>query len=232
MTDTALPQTPEITSLHDVPEPSLGTPSRMWVLAGIGAAMASIAGIVGSSMAGAVYDAELAGDAAGITDRMTGEIPQMLVFHSASAIAALLLVVFAAGLRRFLRERTPLDHLAPQLASTGLLLVSVVLLTGTALSTEFIFGLLDPALLVPETAVFYGHWIGTVPWFWAGAGLAALAVGVAGRRYGAVSGWLTWVSLVLGAVTTLLAVSPLQYMAGMTGPLWLLIVTFALLRER
>ena len=211
---------------------SANAPGRGWVLTGIGAAVASAAGIAASMMSGAVYEPDLAGDAVGIVERMSEQIAPMVLFHVASSVGALLLVVFAAGLRRFLRERTPTDHLAPQVASSGLLLVSVVLLIGTALNTEFIFGLFDTSLLVPETAVFYGHWIGTVPWYWAGAGLAALAVGVAGRRYGAVSGWLTWVSLILGALTALLAVSPLQYMAGMTGPLWLLIVTIALLRER
>jgi hypothetical protein len=230
MTDTAVHET---TTAPEAPEPTFEAPRRRgWVVAGIGAAVASIAGIASSMMSGAVYEPSLAGDAAGIVEKMSEQVVPMVVFHVASAIAALLLVVFAAGLRRFLIERTPLDHLAPQVASTGLLLVSVALLMGTALNTEFIFGLFDTSLLVPETAVFYGHWIGTVPWYWAGAGLAALAVGVAGRRYGAVSGWLTWVSLVLGAITTMLAVSPLQYMAGMTGPLWLLIVTIALLRER
>lgn len=230
MTDTAVPQT---TTAPDSLEPTFETPRRRgWVFAGIGAAVASVAGIGSSMMSGAVYEPSLAGDAVGIVEKMSEQVVPMVVFHTASATAALLLVVFAAGLRRFLVERTPVDHLAPQVASTGLVLVSVALLMGTALNTEFIFGLFDTSLLVPETAVFYGHWIGTVPWYWAGAGLAALAVGVAGRRYGAVSGWLTWVSLILGALTALLAVSPLQYMAGMTGPLWLLIVTIALLRER
>lgn len=52
------------------------------------------------------------------------------------------------------------------------------------------------------------------------------------HRRRAVSGWLTWVSLVLGVLTTLFAISPLQYMSGTTGPLWLLTATVALLRER
>lgn len=229
MTSTA---SPELTNVAQAPtQAPEAVRSRAWVLAGVGAGVASIVSIAASMMSGAVYEVELAGDALGITERLAEQTVPILVFHTSAAAAALLLVVFAAGLRRFLWERTPIDHLAPQVASSGLLLVSVVLLMGTALNTEFIFGIQDPELLVPETAVFFGHWIGTVPWFWAGAGLAALAVGVAGRRYGAVSGWLTWVSLILGAITTLIAVSPLQYMAGMTGPLWLAIVSVALLRE-
>jgi hypothetical protein len=41
------------------------------------------------------------------------------------------------------------------------------------LTTEFVFGVNDSDLVVPATAVFFGHWIGTVPWLWVGAGVAA-----------------------------------------------------------
>ncbi len=212
------------------------TPSRAaggngWVHAGLGAGLAGIAAVVASSMANAVYDPDLAGDAAGLTEKLAEQTGALLLFHVAAMAAALLVVVFAAGLRRHLAQRMPEGSLSPQVAGAGLLLVSVALLMGSALDTEFVFGLQEPQLLVPETAVFYGHWVATVPWVWAGAGLAALAVAHAGRRFGAVAGWLTWVSLVLGGLTTLLAVSPLQYMAGMTGPLWLTITAIALLRK-
>lgn len=211
--------------------PSRTAEGRGWVYAGIGAGVAGVAAILGSTFANAVYDPDLAGDAAGITEKMSDQIAPLLVFHTGAMVSALLVVVFGAGLRRHLARRMPEGSLAPQVASTGLMLLAVALLMGSALDTEFIFGLMDTDLLVPETAVFYGHWVATVPWVWAGAGLAALAVGQAGRSHQAVPGWLTWVSLVLGALTTLLAVSPLQYMAGMTGPLWLLIVAFGLLRK-
>jgi hypothetical protein len=201
------------------------------VYAGVGAGIAGITAILGSSFANAVYDPDLAGDAGGLTEKMSEQLAPLLVFHVGAVLAALLLVVFAAGLRRHLARRLPEGSLAPQVASTGLVLVSVALLMGSALNTEFIFGLMDTDLLVPETAVLYGHWVATVPWVWGGAGLAALAVGQAGRSRQAVPRWLTWVSLVLGGLTTLLAISPLQYMAGMTGPLWLLIVAVGLLRK-
>ena len=60
--------------------------------------------------------------------------------------------------------------LLPQVAASGLLLVSVAQLMGTALTTEFVFGLQDSDDIGAEAAVFFGHWIGTVPWLWAGAG--------------------------------------------------------------
>ncbi len=227
MTSTTTPATYTSTSAP----PSLTTEGRGWVYAGIGAGFAGIAAIVGSSFSNAVYDRDLAGDAAAITEKMAEQTTALLVFHVGAMVAALLVVVFGAGLRRYLARRLPEGSLAPQVAATGLVLVSVALLMGSALNTEFIFGVQDADLLVPETAVLYGHWVGTVPWVWAGAGLAALAVGQAGRTHQAVPRWLMWVSLVLGGLTTLLAISPLQYMAGMTGPLWLLIVAFGLLRK-
>src|SRR5687767_7802185 len=203
-----------------------------WVFAGIGAAVAAVVSTVGSGMTNAVYDQTIAGDAAAITEKLADQSTSILVFHTAAMVSCLLLVVFAAGLRRRLVRSTPEDSLLPQVAASGLGLVSVALLLGSALTTEFVFGLQDPELLVPETVVFFGHWINTVPWVWAGAGLAALAVGLAGRSHSAFPAWLTWVSLVLGGLTTLVAISPLQYMAGATGPLWLLIVAVGLLRRR
>jgi ABC-type multidrug transport system permease subunit len=93
---------------------------------------------------------------------------------------------------------------------------------GTGLDTEFIFG--APAEeTVAESAVFFGHWIGTIPWLWLGAGIAALAVAVAALRHAAAPRWLGWVSLVLGGLATLFGLSPLQYMAGFVGPVWLVV---------
>lgn len=227
MTSTTTPASYATTSRA----PSRSAEGRGWVYAGVGAGVTGIAAILGSSFANAVYDPDLAGDAAGLTAKMSEQLAPLLVFHVGATVSALLLVVFAAGLRRHLAQRLPEGSLSPQVASTGLVLVSVALLIGSALDTEFIFGLMDTDLLVPETAVLYGHWVATVPWVWAGAGLAALAVGQSGRSHQAVPRWLTWVSLVLGGLTTLLAISPLQYMAGMTGPLWLLILAIGLLRK-
>ncbi|MEU4603780.1 hypothetical protein AB0F43_12435 [Kribbella sp. NPDC023972] len=202
-----------------------------WVVAGIGAGVAGIATIVGSSLANAVYDEKLAGNAAGIIDKLATQTVPILVMHTAAMLSAVLLLVFAAGLRRRLVSVTPEGSLLPQVAASGLMLVSVALLMGSALTTEFVFGVQDPDLLVPETAVFFGHWIGTVPWLWVGAGVAALALGIAGRKFKAVAPWLAWVSLVLGGLTVVLGISPVQYMAGMTGPLWLTIAAIALLKQ-
>lgn len=205
---------------------------RGWIHAGLVAGVASIVSIVASMTADAAYDEKVAGDAAGITAKLADQTGQILVMHTAAMVSAVLILVFAAGLRRRLTATTPDGSLLPQVAFSGLMLVSVAQLMGTALTTEFVFGVQDPELIVPETAAFFGHWIGTVPWLWVGAGVAALALGIAGRSFGSVTRWLTWTSLVLGALTTLFGISPLQYMAGMVGPLWLTIAAFGLLKQQ
>lgn len=208
------------------------TRSRRWAATGLAAGLAGVVSLVGSSLSGAVYEEEISGDAAAITDRLADMLPQVLVFHTATMVAALLLVVFAAGLRRELGHRLHADSLLPQVASGGLMLVSVALLMGSALTTEFAFAVSDPELIVPETAAVFGHWIGTVPWLWGGAGLTALAVGVAVLRHDAGARWLGWTSVALGGLTTLFAISPLQYVAGMIGPLWVMVASVAFLTAR
>ena len=202
-----------------------------WAWAGVGAGLAGITCIVGSSMAGAVYDDDVAGNAPAIMDRLAEQTGAIMLMHTGAMVSAVLLLVFAAGLRRRLAAATPAGSLLPQVALSGLLLVSVAQLMGSALTTEFVFGVKQPETLVPEAAAFFGHWIGTVPWLWVGAGVAALALGLAGRSFGVVAPWLVWTSLVLGGLTTLLGISPLQYMAGITGPLWLTIAAVGLLRR-
>lgn len=211
--------------------PRSGPRGRGWVLAGIGAGVLGIAGAITSGMVDAAYDPELSGDAEAITERLSEQVPQVLAFHTATMLSCVLLVVFAAGLHRQLVRRTAADSLLPGIAVAGLGLTAVAQLLGAGLTTEFAFGLAeDPGLLVPETAVFFNHWIGTIPWLWGGAGLTGLAVAGAALRQGAYARWLGWTSLVLGGITALFLVSPLQYMAGMTGPVWLVVVSAGLLR--
>lgn len=205
------------------PRPS-GT-GRGWTFAGIAAGIAGLTGIAASMSIDAVYDPDLGGDPAAIVARLGELTPNLLVFHVATMVCVVTLVVFAAGLRRRLAAQAPSGSLLPDVAATGLGLTVVAGLLGAGLNTEFIFGVQDGGQtgLVAESAVFFNHWIGTIPWLWVGAGLAGVAVAVAALRHSAAPRWIGWVGAVLGGLTLLFGLSPLQYMAGMTGPLWLLV---------
>lgn len=199
--------------------------SRGWAWAGVLAGVAALAGIQVSLTIDAVYGKEYLGDPVAITERLGELTGNLIAFHVATMVGVVLLPVFGAGLRRRLAEQGPAGSLLPDLAMTGLLLVAVAGLIGTGLDTEFIFGTAsEDADLVPEAAVVYAHWVGTVNWLWVGAGLTGVALAVAGLRHAAVPRWIGWVGAVLGGLTLLLGISPLQYMAGFTGPVLLLVV--------
>jgi|GEM_PF-4780369 len=77
---------------------------RGWVLAGLGAGVLGIAGVVASGMVDAVYDPDLAGDPEAITARLSDQVPQVLAFHTATMLSCVLLVLFAVGLHRQLQR--------------------------------------------------------------------------------------------------------------------------------
>ncbi|WP_395658541.1 hypothetical protein [Nocardioides sp.] len=201
------------------PAPATRT-SRRWALAGLGAGLAGIGTVVTSSMVDVVYRDEFAGTTTGVADALQDKGPVMFVFHSVTMLGAVLMVVFAAGLHRRLRAVSP-DGLAPVVALAGLAGTAVVSVLGAGLDTEFMMPLAQGDNIVDDsTGAMYNHWIGTIPWLWVLAGLAGLAIHVVARQGGAPR-WLGIVGLVLGGLTVLLGISPLEYLSGMTGALWL-----------
>lgn len=207
--------------------PSTPTPHgrRGWALTGAVAGLVGVVGIQVSSTIDAVYDEKYVGDATRITERLGDLVPQLLVLHGTMMAASLLLLVFAAGLRRRLRGQAPADSLLPDVAAGGLMLTSVVALFGVAFTTEIVFGVTaDDLELDTEFGAMVAHWVGTVPWLWVGAGVTGLAVAVAALRHAAAPRWIGWVAAVLGTLTTVAGVSPLQYMAGLTGPVLVLLL--------
>lgn len=195
---------------------------RAWALSGVAAGLLGIVSI-GTSMSLSENSLQTAGDAEAMVADLATRIPQLLVFHLATAVTALLLVVFAAGLHRRLAVQAPAGSLAPAVAAWGLLLVSVAALLGSGLNTQFIFGLSSPESLVTESAAFYSDWVATIPWLWVGAGLTGVTVAVAALRHGAAPRWIGMVGMVLGGLTLLAGISPFQYLAGFLGPVWLLV---------
>jgi hypothetical protein len=132
-----------------------------------------------------------------------------------------LMIVFGGGLYRRLRTSLP-ESIAPVVALVGLAGTAVVSVLGSGLDTEFMMPPPDGLTVDDGSAAIYNHWVGTIPWLWTLVGLAGLAVFVAGRSQ-VVPRWLGLVGLVLGGLTVLLGVSPVEYMSGITGVLWLLV---------
>lgn len=199
-----------------------GAPSRTWAVTG---AVAGLLGItsVQLSMALSADWQEIAGDPDAIVAAYGDKTAILLAFHVTTMLLVPLLLVFAAGLQRRLAVQAPAQSLLPTVAGWGLVLTSVAALLGSGLDTQFIFGFVDPGNLVPESGAFYTDWVATIPWLWAGAGISGVALAVAALRHGAAPRWLGVVGVVLGGITLLFGISPLQYMAGLTGPLWLLV---------
>lgn len=208
------------TSGHAIATRSASRTSRSWALAGIGSAVAGMATIVTSSMVDVVYRTEFSGRTDGVASALADKTPVLFAFHSITVLGAVLMIVFAAGLFRRLRVLS--DSIVPTVAFAGLFGTAVVSVLGSGLDTEFMMGLAQDEGLVPDaSASFYNNWIGTIPWVWVLAGLTGLAL-FSAYRQGVVPRWIGLVGLVLGGLTLLLGISPLQYMAGVTGALWLL----------
>jgi hypothetical protein len=199
-------------------------PARAWALAGVVAGLSGIVGIGASMQIDAVYREGNQANPEAIVTTLSQQVPQILLLHTATMVTVVTVLIFAAGVQRRLRAQAPADSILPQVAASGLGLVAVAGLMGAGLTTEFVFGVATAEgqkAIVPESAAFFAHWVGTIPWLWVGAGLAGVTIAVAALRHSAAPRWIGWVGAVLGGVTLLFGLSPLQYMAGFTGPVWL-----------
>lgn len=208
--------------------PSVARPSRLWAWSGLTAGIAGLGSMIASGMVDAVYDPDLDGDPVKVADKLADQVPQILAFHTFAMIAAVALVVFAAGAHRRLAGTVSAQSLTPLIAFAGLFGTALVIVVGTGLTTEFVFALGNDEMATAENATFFAHWIGTIPWCWGLVGLSGIALWAAARQ-GAVPRWLGLVGLVGGAITLLFGMSPLQYMAGMVGPLGLIVISIGFL---
>ena len=101
---------------------------------------------------------------------------------------------------------------------------------GTGLDTEFISSLVhggtDDQIVDPANAALFNHWLGTIPWVWVLAGLAGTSI-YAAYRQGGLPRWIGRVGLVLGGLTLVVGISPLQYLAVVPGVLLVLVTASA-----
>ena len=230
MTTTVTTRNPVRSDLPAEPAEGAAAPvrSRSWALAGVGASVLLAGTVVTSSMVDVIYREEFHTSTEGFADALSDKVAPMFALHTVSTLSAVLLVVFAAGLMRRLRDVAP-DSIAPVVAFSGLVGTAVVAVMGAGLDTEFMTGVMgDDRLVADSSAAMFNHWIGTIPWLWSLAGLAGLSLHVVARD-GGVPRWMGRVGLVLGGLTVLAGISPFEYMAGPIAFLLLLPVSLGFL---
>ncbi len=196
--------------------------ARAWAWTGVAAGVLGVTSIQASMALSSNWEA-VAGDADAMVADLGTRGGTLLLFHTTTIVCALLLLVFAAGLKRRLDGQAPAGSLLPTVAGWGLVLTSVAGLLGSGLDTQFMFAVQDPSMMVAESGAFYGDWVATIPWLWVGAGLAGVSVGLAALRHGAAPRWIGVVGLALGGIALLAGVSPFQYLAGFVAPVWVLV---------
>jgi hypothetical protein len=202
-----------------------------WAWAGVGAGLCGVATFLLAPAIADVPDAIYA-DNALLAAELDGGAPIVWAAQVLTTTAAVLLVVFGAGLRRRLAEHEPVGSLLPTVAFSGLLLTAALNLVGGGISTELFWSLTrdvgetDPDAVISALTIF-----NTLPWVWAGAGLASGAVALASLRHGSAPRWIGWTSAVLTALVVLTQVVPLQYLALAPASLWLIIVGIGLARR-
>ncbi|MGH1561141.1 hypothetical protein [Mumia sp. DW29H23] len=195
--------------------------TRAWAVSGV---VAAVLGLVTIVVSMGLWDPDLDySDPTAIAERLSDAKGQLIVMHVAMVTGIVALVVFALGLLRRLGATLPAGSLLGGVAASGIGLTAVANLLGSGLDTEFLFAAEVVEKDVPETIAFYNHWIATIPWLWVGAGLTGVAIAVAALKHKAAPRWIGIVGATLGALTLLVGISPLQYMAGFVGPVWLLV---------
>ncbi|MFC0504063.1 hypothetical protein [Micromonospora costi] len=206
---------------------------RAWALAG---AVGGLGGLVGLFVTVAATEADRAlfVDNARYIASLDGNEGWVWAYQIVTSLAAGCLAVFAAGLRRRLAGREPAGSLVPDLAAVGLLLTAALLLVGGGVATELYFSLLHVDETDPDTVAGLAAGYNTFAWVWAGTGLTAAAVAVAGLRRRAVSRWFAVFSLLMALLVAATQLVPLQYLALVPGGLWATVagLTFALERRR
>lgn len=202
---------------------------RWWALSGLAAAVAfGATAVVQGTSFDAPFDPATAADPAAVAASMAQVKDVVMIWHALVCLSAALLVPFGAGLAARLRRAGGADSTLPTVAMAGVVMTATVLVIGTGLDTEFGVFADVPTMMPAEHVSFYAHWIGAVPLLWMGLGITGMATAVAAVRR-QLPRWHAWTGFLLGGMTVLVSISPLQYMCILTALLWLLAVSIGLL---
>lgn len=209
------------------------TPTRRngWAWAG---ALAGVCGLALFMVAPMVVETsdEVMADNLVLATELQGSGGIVWAVQVLTSLAAVLLVVFGAGLRRRLVEQEPVTSLLPTVALAGTFLTAAMALVGGGISTELFWYLSrDVAESDPDTVAAALTIFNTMPWVWAGLGLSAGAVALASLRHGSVQRWIGWTSAALATLVLATQVLPVQYIALLPGSIWLLVTGIGLTRR-
>jgi hypothetical protein len=169
-------------------------------------------------------------DNADVLAELDGKAGWVWAFQTTGVALAVLLVIFALGLRRRLAGQEPAGSLVPDLAGLGLILMAIMTLVGTGISTEMFHALRNSDEVDPDTVASHLAIYNTLAWVWAGGILTTGAMAVAGLRHGSVSrrfGRFAAVMTVLVGVTQVL---PFQYLAVLPMAIFLIVCGVSMVR--
>ena len=218
---------PRLTTSHDQAAPTRHS-RQGWTRAGLLGGVAGLAALLVSSSLSS--DTTLATDNTKLVPTLAGKGPTIWISQVLFVAAAAGLVIFAAGLRRRLREHEPVGSLVPTIASTGLLLTAAATLIGGGLCTELYWDLANIQKVDPQTIAAMLPFLNTIGWLWAGIGLASASLVVA-AKHGSVCRAEGRFSLVITVLIGATQLVPLQYLAGFVGPLWLIVTAVVMGRQ-
>jgi hypothetical protein len=232
MASITAPGTPYAPTTHD-PAPVAPAARRGWARAGLAAGVLGLVAFMSSG--GMAVPEDALSDNAEVLRELTDTGTWVWLFQSLMSAAALGLVVFGAGLKRRLDEQEPVGSLTGTVAFVGTLLAAALCLVGGGISTELFWQLMaandDITSVDPDTVAANLAIYNTMGWVWAGVGLSAGAVAVAGLRHDSVGRKLAWFSAVMAGLVGLLQLIPLQYLAALPAALWLIVVGVAMSRR-
>ena len=123
---------------------------RGWAYAGLLGGIGSFLFFLGRATMLSTSTDALA-DNADVLAEVEGKAGWVWAFQTSGIALAVLLAIFAVGLRRRLASQEPAGSLVPDLAGLGLILMSIMTLVGTGISTEMFHALRNAATHRPAS---------------------------------------------------------------------------------